>query len=343
MSWSRRDRGATEHQDVKDRLSAYLDGELSPREMSTVKQHLATCQDCQCCLDTLQQTVQWTRGLPPVPVPRAFVIPAMAQPARALQPRRSLLPVLQGATALVALLLVFAVAGDALLTGFMPAGAPAPAALKEPAPQVVEVTREVESVVEAPAAEAERSAVTEAAVAEATAAPAPAEPLPAEKAMAAEAPPTEEAEPSGMGVPPTAETQVSAMTAPPGMGGGEEAVEMQAAPAPEISAAEAITMAAEAMIVATDVATESVAAGPAPASEEPTPEPLAVEAPSAVAAAPAPGEAMQAERGERDAGLLSRQPPLANWLRLAELVFGLAFIVLGVLTIAAMIRRRRTR
>jgi len=336
MSWFKVKSKATPHRYVEDRLSAYLDGELSPRETDAVKQHLAACRECQCCLDNLQQTIQWTRELPKAPVPRAFVVPAAARPVRVPQRRRNLLPLLQGATALVALLLVFAVAGDALLTGFLPAAAPAPAAMKELAPQVVEVTREIEANVEAPAAEGARSAVDAQAAAAATAVPAPAEPVPAqplaeEKAMVAAAPPTEEA-------------QVSAMTAPPGMGGGEEAPSLKAAPEPEVSAAEAVTVetyaAAEEVIVAAAEAMPDASAAEATealaaVSAEPTMAALAVEAPES-AAAPQPEEAVAVERAGASA-----PPRFARWLRLAEVVFGIAFIMLGIVTIVAMMRRRR--
>ncbi len=113
----------TEHQYVEERLSAYLDGELTPQERTAVERHLAHCQACRWNLNTLRQTVRWVAELPAVPVPRAFTIPVATRPVRA--PQRSWsLPLLQGATVLVALLLVVVVTGDFVLTGFLPAAAP---------------------------------------------------------------------------------------------------------------------------------------------------------------------------------------------------------------------------
>lgn len=113
-------RQRTEHRYTEERLSAYLDGELTPQERVAVEQHLASCQTCRWNLHTLQQTVHLVAGLPTIPIPRAFTIPVTTRRARA--PRRSWsLPLLQGATALVALLLVVVVAGDLLLTGLLPA------------------------------------------------------------------------------------------------------------------------------------------------------------------------------------------------------------------------------
>lgn len=137
MSLLKKNDGKTEHLWVEERLSAYLDDELSAKERTAVEHHLARCQDCQWNLRTLRQTVRLTQELPTVPVPRVFTIPAPAQePVRARQRSRGRqrgwgLGLLQGATALVALLLVFAVAGDFMLTGLVPGRSAAPIVMKE--------------------------------------------------------------------------------------------------------------------------------------------------------------------------------------------------------------------
>jgi anti-sigma factor RsiW len=152
MSWLRKNRDKTEHGYVAERLSAYLDGQLTLQEQAAVDEHVATCEACRWDLATLQQTVQWTRELPTVPVPRVFTIPVEAQPERPARRRWRLVPVLQGATALVALLLFFVVAGDIAFRGAMPAMAPAPAGMLErqaieyQATQVVEVAKEMEEL-----------------------------------------------------------------------------------------------------------------------------------------------------------------------------------------------------
>ena len=45
----------SEHQRVEERLSAYLDGELSPKEQAWVEKHLAQCADCAQNLRTLRE------------------------------------------------------------------------------------------------------------------------------------------------------------------------------------------------------------------------------------------------------------------------------------------------
>lgn len=122
MNWFRKQKKETEHRHFEEQLSAYLDGELLPREQEAVEQHLSTCPACRWHLKTLRQTVQWTSELPMVRVPRAFTIPVPARAAPAAR-RRGFLPVLQMATALVALFLFFVIAGDAMLTGFPLIGA----------------------------------------------------------------------------------------------------------------------------------------------------------------------------------------------------------------------------
>jgi anti-sigma factor RsiW len=137
----------TEHTYFEERLSAYLDDELLPQEQAAVEEHLATCEACQWDLDTLRQTIQWTRDLPTLTVPRVFTVPTPAEPERAARQRWRLVPVMQGATALIALLLFFVVAGDYLLLGrSQPASAPEP--------MMVQATMPVEEAAEAPAEEA---------------------------------------------------------------------------------------------------------------------------------------------------------------------------------------------
>jgi anti-sigma factor RsiW len=114
MSWFKSAR-TTEHGYFEERISAYLDGELTPQEYKAVEHHLETCPECQWELETLRQTTQWARELPTLAVPRVFTVPVAAEPERVARRRWNLLPVLQGATALIAVLLVFAVGGDLLL------------------------------------------------------------------------------------------------------------------------------------------------------------------------------------------------------------------------------------
>lgn len=228
----------TGHEYVKERLSAYLDGQLLGQELRTVEEHLAACPSCRWDLDTLRQTVLLTRNMPTMPVPRSFALPVPATaPARAARPRWRLVPAFQLATALVALLLFFAVAGDLALTGLQPASMPAPALVQEEAADTLVETVQVEvqatNVAEAVEGQAEELALQSA----------PAEPAPeraAEKAaedstlsppvsrgLPTEAPMAAAAAPEVTESPNLAATQTAA---PAGMGGA--APDLEGTPLP---------------------------------------------------------------------------------------------------------------
>ena len=166
MGLLRKGSAKSRHEHMEEKLSAYLDGQLSPSERSAVESHLGTCGQCQWSLQTLRTTVQWTRDLPVVPVPRVFTIPVPVQLAP--EPRwRWSMPLLQGATALVALLFVFAVAGDLMMRGALPALAPRPEVALMPAPASDEASEaaEVRPQAEAPPAP-ESTVLVESAVSE---------------------------------------------------------------------------------------------------------------------------------------------------------------------------------
>jgi|GEM_PF-1024637 len=55
--------------DMQERLSAYLDGDLSPEEMKEVAGHLSGCESCQAVLTELRQVRDALRSLPEVEVP----------------------------------------------------------------------------------------------------------------------------------------------------------------------------------------------------------------------------------------------------------------------------------
>jgi len=132
----------SEHQRVEEMLSAYLDGELSPKEQARAERHLAQCADCAQNLHTLRQTTALLGQLPPVAVPRAFTVrpTQVAQRARLLQTRRTY-GYLRAATALATVLLAVVLASDAFLIGQVPYLTPARA------PEVVEREVPVEKVV----------------------------------------------------------------------------------------------------------------------------------------------------------------------------------------------------
>jgi hypothetical protein len=63
----------------RERLSAYLDGELAPAERAALDAHLRECEQCQRELAALLQTRALLRALPTPALPRDFSLPA--QPA----------------------------------------------------------------------------------------------------------------------------------------------------------------------------------------------------------------------------------------------------------------------
>ena len=78
-------------------LSAYLDGALSARERARLENELKRDAALRAELDELSRTVQLTRSLPALPVPRSFVLdPAVF--GRARQHRFHLYPALRAAT-----------------------------------------------------------------------------------------------------------------------------------------------------------------------------------------------------------------------------------------------------
>lgn len=149
----------SEHQRVEEMLSAYLDGELSLKKQALVEKHLAQCADCAQNLRTLRQTVALLGQLPPVAVPRSFVIrPAPAARRPSLFQTRQAYVYLRAATALATILFAVVLAGDAFLTGLAPGLAPARAPeviMREvPVEKVVVETVVVEKEVAAEAVEA---------------------------------------------------------------------------------------------------------------------------------------------------------------------------------------------
>ncbi len=211
MNWLRKKLDRTEDECCGEKLSAYIDRELAPEERVALERHLAECEDCRWNLETLRQTVEWSRDCAPVRVPRVFTIPVEMGAPQAVRARRPAwgLPLLQGATALVALLFVVVVAGDLFVGSTAPRSESQMVALQTTAVmdqaaavQEVEVTQlvqlqsaatvVVEAAVEGPTSE---PVSAKALPPESTAAPPPA---PEALTMAAPAP-TVAAEVGGMG------------------------------------------------------------------------------------------------------------------------------------------------
>jgi len=110
-----------EHELCQEDLSAYLDGELKPRQRAVVEKHLKTCAQCRADLESLRHTVALLRMVPTVRLPRSFLLPA-AETARQRPVQRQGFgyATLRLATAVATVLLVLVVSGDALLRYALP-------------------------------------------------------------------------------------------------------------------------------------------------------------------------------------------------------------------------------
>ena len=76
--------------DIRDRLSEYIDGILPRPDATQVRDHLLSCSDCRTELKKLQRTVNLLRSLPQVPAPAGFALRLEARLAeqRLSWPRR---------------------------------------------------------------------------------------------------------------------------------------------------------------------------------------------------------------------------------------------------------------
>ena len=103
------------HRWTRERLSAFVDDDLTPGERHQVEAHLAVCESCGRELATLRQTINWLQQLPIRPAPRSFVV--SGRPTHTAGGRLAwLFPYLNAAGALAAILLVIVLAADWLQT-----------------------------------------------------------------------------------------------------------------------------------------------------------------------------------------------------------------------------------
>jgi hypothetical protein len=317
-------RRKSEHQWVGESLSAYIDGELAPRERTRVEQHLRECQACAENLRTLRETVALLKELPVIPAPRSFAVhPRVTRPRPAPAPSAWGYGLLKGATAMAALLLVLLVGGDvALHVVGGPLVSWAPAA---PAPEAALAPSYGAEVEEAPmlgqAKETEELPATPPENAQAVAPTAPAAP-PAALEMAEET-----------------------ATPPPGVGGGQPAAEATPQPPSGAGPVEATETPspAPAEPASTATAGEVMEATIAPAA---TP----AEEGEQRAVAPGPEETPQmlAMRDEHEGEAPGQTPPppargasALSLLRLAEfMALGLLIVLVPATALSAWWRRR---
>ena len=58
---------------VRDRFASLLENELNPIEEKSVREHLASCSDCQKVLQQLGKTIRWLHSIEDVEVPDGFL------------------------------------------------------------------------------------------------------------------------------------------------------------------------------------------------------------------------------------------------------------------------------
>jgi hypothetical protein len=141
-------------------LSAYLDGQLSPKESARLEEKLQARADLRRALEELSRTRMLLRSQPPVRAPRNFLLsPKMVGERRAPAPANRLFPVMRLASALAMALFVLALVGDFWSSGRQPGvlpvayqsvEMPAPAAVMKEASQADAPT--AGEAIEAPAA-----------------------------------------------------------------------------------------------------------------------------------------------------------------------------------------------
>lgn len=336
-----------EHTYVAERLCAYLDEELSAQERAIVERHLPECPHCQWELKTLCQTAQWTREMPTVPLPSSFAIPVPAR-QRAKPWWSWSVPVMQGATALVAAMLLLVVAGDFLLTGGLwqassPAALPVASTSDVAVPEVAleeQPTEEAMAFMAAPAepeaaVEVESQMVAETAVVEEQEVEAP------NAKVGGEPPPRSVAKEGEQTPPPEFGTMSAAEIVTPteGLGG---ALEPGGAETPVAEAEMPSDTVAAPPPPLEEAASEAIPAplptSPAMTLDAPSPEPTSpalAAAPEKEEAAPAEGEAEPVERGA-----LEQRPP-GFWLDAAKVGLSIFLVLLLASTLILTSLRRR--
>ena len=58
---------------IRDRFSALVEGELSPSEESVVREHLASCSECQTDFGRFEKTIRWLHTVEEIEVPEEFL------------------------------------------------------------------------------------------------------------------------------------------------------------------------------------------------------------------------------------------------------------------------------
>src|SRR5512133_622005 len=69
------------HEWTRERMSAFIDGQLVPADVAELESHLRSCAECTDELRALTATRQLLRAMPMAHVPRSFTLVAAPRPA----------------------------------------------------------------------------------------------------------------------------------------------------------------------------------------------------------------------------------------------------------------------
>jgi hypothetical protein len=105
-----------------ENLSAYLDGQLTPRKRARFAARLESEPALREAYDSLRRTRAMLRGLPRLRAPRNFTVTPEMVSIRQSRRRHRLIPTFQFASAIASLLLLMVLAGDFLGLGNLAAG-----------------------------------------------------------------------------------------------------------------------------------------------------------------------------------------------------------------------------
>jgi anti-sigma factor RsiW len=78
------------HHDLREKLSAYMDGEVSPEERSAISEHLEICKECRDAIEDLRKTVAHVKTLEKVEPPAWMTQKIMAQVRSKAESRKSI-------------------------------------------------------------------------------------------------------------------------------------------------------------------------------------------------------------------------------------------------------------
>jgi len=148
---SMRDRGDRDR--LQETLDAYLDNALTPAERARFEAQMTADPRLQTEVEQLRALRWQMRAMPRRRVPRSFALDPAAYARPKAQPLLQLYPVLRGATALSAFLLIFVLALGAFQGQFGGAGAPAAASVTSTTAQDSAEIAAIEAPQEAPAEE----------------------------------------------------------------------------------------------------------------------------------------------------------------------------------------------